>query len=29
MKAKNLIAERRTINKRIRENTFEFLEKRK
>jgi histidinol-phosphate aminotransferase len=27
MKAKGLIAERRAINKRIRENTFEFLEK--
>lgn len=29
MKSKNLIAERRAINTRIRENTFEFLEKRK
>jgi len=27
LKAKNLIAERRGINKRVRENTFEFLEK--
>ncbi len=29
MKAKSLVAERRAINKRIRENTFEFLEKKK